>query len=64
MLTISKSGGKVVKSDMTITKNFMINVRFVFFSFLFLDPLAHFLLQTFEIDGLSNSKATVIFTRA
>ena len=29
MLTISKSGGKVVKSDMTITKNFMINVRFV-----------------------------------
>jgi len=44
MLTISKSGGKVVKSDMTITKNFMIN--------------------TFEIDGVSNSKATVIFTRA
>jgi len=44
MLLISKSGGKVVKSDMTITKNFMIN--------------------TFEIDGVCNSKATVIFTRA
>jgi len=43
MLLVSKSGGKVVKSDMTVTKNFLITV--------------------FEIEGLANSRATVIFTR-
>merc|ERR1712083_746119 len=44
MLLVSRSSGKVIKSDMTITKNFMITV--------------------FEIEGLANSRATVIFTRA
>jgi len=44
MLLVSKSSGKVVKSDMTVTKNFLITV--------------------FEIEGLANSRATVIFTRA
>jgi len=36
--------GHVIKSDMTFTKNFLVNV--------------------FEIEGLTNSRATVIFTRA
>merc|ERR1712047_66027 len=36
--------GHVIKSDMTFTKNFLVNV--------------------FEIEGLANSRATVIFTRA
>jgi len=44
MLLVSKSGGKVIKSDMTFTKNFLITV--------------------WEIEGLANSRATVIFTRA
>merc|ERR1712107_375254 len=36
--------GHVIKSDMTFTKNFLVNV--------------------FEIEGLANSRSTVIFTRA
>ena len=58
MLLVSKSGGKVIKSDMTFTKNFLITVRIIpylsFYQYLSLNLFPHNLQLSLSVQGVGD----------